>query len=97
MVGLIFLFLSLVSSLFKSKSRLEAENAALRQQLTVLQRRCVVVSTSRTAIACSWSCRYRKSHPLASEDESGDALARCGRLQSNLVAADRAVPIEGDT
>jgi hypothetical protein len=23
-------------------------------------------------------CRYRKSHPLASEDESGDALARCG-------------------
>jgi len=28
MVGLIFLFLNLVSSLFKSKSRLEAENAA---------------------------------------------------------------------
>jgi hypothetical protein len=23
-------------------------------------------------------CPYRKSHPLASEDESGDALARCG-------------------
>jgi hypothetical protein len=39
MVGLIFLFLNLVSSLFKSKSRLEAENAALRQQLTVLQRK----------------------------------------------------------
>jgi hypothetical protein len=38
MVGLIFLFLNLVSSLFKSKSRLEAENAALRQQLTLLQR-----------------------------------------------------------
>jgi hypothetical protein len=37
-VGLIFLFLNLVSSLFKSKSRLEAQNAALRQQLTVLQR-----------------------------------------------------------
>jgi hypothetical protein len=33
MVALIFLFLSLVASLFKSKSRLEAENAALRQQL----------------------------------------------------------------
>ena len=39
MVGLIFLFLNLVSSLFKSKSRLEAENAALRQQLTVLRRK----------------------------------------------------------
>jgi len=36
MVGLIFLFLNLVSSLFKSKSGLEAENAALRQQLTVV-------------------------------------------------------------
>jgi transposase InsO family protein len=39
MVGLIFLFLNLVSSLFKSKSELEAENAALRQQLSVLQRK----------------------------------------------------------
>src|SRR5438128_1707897 len=39
MVGLIFLFLNLVFSLFKSKSRLEAENAALRQQLSVLQRK----------------------------------------------------------
>src|SRR5438552_476391 len=39
MVGLIFLFVNLVASFFKSKSRLEAENAALRQQLTVLQRK----------------------------------------------------------
>jgi transposase InsO family protein len=39
MVALIFLFLNLVASLFKSKSRLEAENAALRQQLIVLQRK----------------------------------------------------------
>jgi hypothetical protein len=39
MVGLIFLFLNLVSSLFKSKSRLEAENASLRHQLTLLQRK----------------------------------------------------------
>jgi hypothetical protein len=31
--------LNLVASLFKSKSRLEAENAELRQQLTVLQRK----------------------------------------------------------
>jgi hypothetical protein len=32
-------FLALFSSLFKSKSRLEAENAALRRQLIVLQRK----------------------------------------------------------
>jgi hypothetical protein len=37
MVALIFFIFSLVASLFKSKSRLEAENAALRHQLTVLQ------------------------------------------------------------
>jgi hypothetical protein len=39
MGALIFIFLNLVASPFKSKSRLEAENAALRQQLTVLQRK----------------------------------------------------------
>ena len=39
MVALIFLCLKLVASFFKSKSRLEAENAALRHQLIVLQRK----------------------------------------------------------
>ena len=39
MVALIFLCLNLVASFFKSKSRLEAENAALRHQLIVLQRK----------------------------------------------------------
>jgi hypothetical protein len=39
MAALIFLFLNLVVAVFKSKSRLEAENAALRHQLTVLQRK----------------------------------------------------------
>jgi len=38
MVALCFL-LRLLASLFKSKSRLEAENAALRQELIVLQRK----------------------------------------------------------
>jgi hypothetical protein len=38
MVALIFLFVNLVS-LFRSKSRLEAENAALLHQLTVLVRK----------------------------------------------------------
>ena len=39
MAALIFLLLSLGASFFKSKRRLEAENAALRQQLIVLQRK----------------------------------------------------------
>jgi hypothetical protein len=39
MAALIFFLWKLVTSLFKSKSRLEAENAALRQQLIVLQRK----------------------------------------------------------
>ena len=38
MVALIFFLLNLGASLFKPKSWLEAENAALRQQLIVLQR-----------------------------------------------------------
>src|ERR1022692_565652 len=39
MIGLFSLFLALVASLFKSKSRLEAENAVLRHQLIVLRRK----------------------------------------------------------
>src|SRR5438034_10058973 len=39
MIALFFLFLSLSVSPFKSKSQLGAENAALRHQLIVLQRR----------------------------------------------------------
>ena len=38
MVALISFLLNVVASLFKSKIRLEAENAALRHQLIVLQR-----------------------------------------------------------
>jgi len=39
MVTLISFLLNLVASLFKSKGRLDAENAALRHQLVVLQRK----------------------------------------------------------
>ena len=39
MIALISLVLNLLAAVFKSKSRLEAENAALRQLLIVLQRR----------------------------------------------------------
>jgi hypothetical protein len=39
MIALLTFLLMLLVSPFKSKRRLEAENAALRQQLTVLQRK----------------------------------------------------------
>lgn len=39
MIALIFFLLNLFASFFKPKSRLEAENAALRHQLIVLQRK----------------------------------------------------------
>ena len=39
MIALIRLALGIVASLFKSRARLEAENAALRRQLIVLRRK----------------------------------------------------------
>jgi hypothetical protein len=39
MIGLLCLFLAFVVTPFKSQSRLEAENAALRHQLIVLRRK----------------------------------------------------------
>src|SRR5713226_423879 len=39
MIELVYFVLAVLASSFKSKSRLEAENAALRHQLTVLQRK----------------------------------------------------------
>src|SRR5207244_11907908 len=39
MIALLCFFLKLLASPFKSSSRLEAENAALRHQVTVLRRR----------------------------------------------------------
>ena len=39
MIALIRLALAILASLFKSRARLEAENAALRQQLNVLRRK----------------------------------------------------------
>jgi hypothetical protein len=58
MVALISFLLNMVASLFKSKSRLEAENAALRHQLIVLQRkvRGRVLSLSETHARTYWWC-----------------------------------------
>ncbi len=71
MAALIFLFLNLVASLFKSKSRrLEAEDAALRRQLIVLQRKVRGRVQFTTTIACSSSSCivgfHRSSRPSRS-------------------------------
>src|SRR5213079_1091178 len=75
MIALFFLFLTLSVSPFKSKSRLEAENAALRHQLIVLQRR--VASSSQMGIACSWSCCIDGFHRCSGPSLSSDQRPGC--------------------
>jgi hypothetical protein len=55
MIALICFVLAVLASPFKSKSRLEAENAALRHQLIVLRRKMPGRPGSRTTIAGSSS------------------------------------------
>ena len=85
MFALLRFFLALFSSLFKSKSRLEAENAALRRQLIVLQRKVRGRVRLRTAIAYFLIQLYRwfpsvvpTANPkrLTSAGKSVDSLLR---------------------
>jgi hypothetical protein len=55
MIGLFCFVLAVLASPFKSKLRLEAENAALRHQLIVCGASCVAVFGSQIAIAGSLS------------------------------------------
>src|SRR5437870_4020398 len=80
MIALFFLFLTLSVSPFKSKSRLEAENAALRHQLIVLQRRVRGrVQLGQMGIACSWSSCIDGSHRSSGPSRSsGPRLSYVG-------------------
>ncbi len=60
MTALLSFFLTLLVSPFKSRSRLEAENAALRHQLIVLQRNAFDMT----------GCLARSSSPLGSTTHS---------------------------
>jgi hypothetical protein len=53
MIGLLWFVLVVLASPFKSKLRLEAENAVLRHQLIIVRRGCMVASGSQTMIAGS--------------------------------------------
>jgi hypothetical protein len=55
MIALLYFALKLVTSFFKSRSQLEAEKAALLQQLIVLQRKVRSRAKIPTAIVCSLS------------------------------------------
>src|SRR5438552_15034919 len=77
MIALFCLFLTLSVSPFKSKSRLEAENAALRHQLIVLQAGCEVASSSQMGIACSWSCCIDCFHRCSGPSLSSDRRPWC--------------------
>ena len=65
MIALFCLFLALFASPFKSKSRLEAENAALRHQLIILRRKVrgrVRLTNSDRLFFCSSSSRIDGFH-----------------------------------
>ena len=77
MVALILLALNLMVAVFKSKSRLEAENAALRQQLIVLRRKL----RGRAALTSSDRLFLRTVFILVPVDPEGhnDRLSRHAR------------------
>src|ERR1700694_177163 len=88
MIGLLCFVLAVLASPFKSKLRLEAENAVLRHQLNVVRLGCLVASGSRTMIAGSLSsciagfhqsCRFSQSSgPRRSGVGTGPAFAATG-------------------
>jgi hypothetical protein len=61
MIGLLGFVLAVLASPFKSKMRLEAENAVLRHQLVVLRRGSPVAPGLPTLIAGSLSLRVPKA------------------------------------
>jgi hypothetical protein len=63
MIALLLFFLAALASPFRSKSRLEAENAALRHQLIVFAGRALGV---RTFVPRKQACRYRHNYQQSS-------------------------------
>jgi hypothetical protein len=78
MVALISFLLNVVASLFKSKIRLEAENAALRHQLIVLQREVRTLPRIRSVGCCACAESGHAAAPPTSEMNSRRFnLAKC--------------------
>src|SRR5207245_3680378 len=83
MIALFFLFLTLSVSPFKSKNRLAAENAALRHQLIVLQRRV------RGRIRRYWRWKSRSLGGRPKIDADLRALIRRMSAENSLWGAPR--------
>ena len=81
MIGLLCFVLAVLTSLFKSKLRLEAENAALRHQLVILRRKLrgrprLTVKRRRGHVARRMSSNVLKEIEKASS-EWGHDRRRC--------------------
>ncbi len=82
MVALIFLFLNLVASPFKSKSRLEAENVALRHQLTMAKKTIPFNQTGISKLPIDKPVVYRIQSDGGKNNYTG--VAQRGRAQERL-------------
>jgi hypothetical protein len=80
MAALIVLLLNLVASLFKPKSQLEAENAALRQQLIVPQRRVDSWVEFANSDRCSSSCCIAGFHRFSRRSRSSGPRPWCAGI-----------------
>jgi hypothetical protein len=85
MVALFCFLLTLFASPFKSKARLEAENAVLRHQLAVLQRK--VRGLSFPKIPSSRVGNLNGNQRMLGRDARPISLARCSHFQPIQVAA----------
>src|SRR6516165_8236039 len=79
MISLLRFFLTLLVSPLKSKSRLEAENAALRHQLIILRRKArgrvrlaKTITISRPETLVRWHCAGFRRYDLRSEFQACD-------------------------
>jgi hypothetical protein len=97
MIGLIRFVLAVLASLFKSKSRLEAENAALRQQLIILRRKVKggAKLTNATLVLCPPLPMVPVDHAHRRDHPSGDfAALASSQLPSLLELEIAAAPLE---
>src|SRR6476469_139690 len=89
MIALFCLFLALFASPFKSKSRLEAENAVLRHQLIILQRK--VRGASVAPILSGHPARLHRHRAKTSSHDSpvpaqiSTSLRKAGDLRTPVV------------
>src|SRR5437773_7405961 len=98
MIALLWFYLSLFASPFKSESRLEAENTALRHQLIVLQRRVSGRVQLTNGIAYSRSCCIDGFHRSSRPSRSSGRRPWCAGTEpaSGDIGGGNPAPSEAD-